>query len=129
MTIQPSIFFAIKRVAKLHALASVRSRFGLPCNAIAIGGEAIAAGDHRDVASPVDLDERHLLLVEPREHVEGDAAAAVQHDDARRKVGVGFEVAVGFLLLRIVGEAIANEERAGVDPKGDAVAGEDQWIT
>ena len=77
-----------------------------------IRGETVAARDHRDIASPIDLDQRDFLLVEPREHVKSNAATAVQHDDARWKVGIGFEVAVGFLLLRIVGKAVADKERA-----------------
>ena len=108
---------------------SVRSRLGLPSNALSIGRKAIAAGDRHDIARPIDFDQRHFLLVEPGQDVEGDAAAAVQHDDPRRQVGIAFEVAVGFLLLRIVGEAVADEECAGFDPERDAVAGEDQRIT
>jgi hypothetical protein len=30
---------------------------------------------------------------------------------------------VGLPLLRIVGEAVPNQKRAGLDPKGDAVTG------
>ena len=90
--------------------------------------KAVATNDRDGVAGPINLDQRHLLLVEPGQYVEADAAAAVQHDDARRKVSVAFEVAVGLLLLRIVGEAIPNEERARFDPKRNSVTGKDQWI-
>ena len=105
----------LRRFDRVSICHATRSRFG---------GEAIAADDCYRVSGPIDLDQRHFLLVEPGQHVKGDAAAAVQHDDPRRQVRVAFEVAVGLLLLRIVGEAVANEQRARVDPQGDAVAGE-----
>ena len=90
---------------------------------MAIGGKAIAADDGYRVSSPIDFDERDPLLVEPSQYIEGDAAAAVQHDDPRGQVGVAFEVAIGLLLLRIVGEAVAYEERSGFDPEGNAMPG------
>ena len=51
-------------------------------------------------ATPIDFNEREPLLVEPGQYIEGDAAAAVQHDDPRGQVGVAFEVPIGFLFLR-----------------------------
>ncbi len=68
------------------------------------------------------------MLVEPSQDIECDAAAAVQRDDQRREVRVAFEEAIGLLLLRIAGEAVADDERAGFDPKRDAMSGEDQMI-
>ena len=47
----------------------------------------------------------------------------VKHDDPRRQIGVAFEVAKRLLLLRIVGEAVADDKRAGFDPERDAVPG------
>ena len=122
---QPSIFFAMRLLQNSIRLRSVRSPLSLPCDAVAVGCEAVAADDNDSVAGPVDLDERHVLLVEPGQHIEGDASATVQHDDPRRKVRVALEVAVAFLLLRIVGEAVADEERPCFDPERDAMAGQD----
>src|SRR5271166_1970348 len=107
-------FLGDQRIAELHALAPVRSRLSLPSDALSIGRKTLAAGDSHDVARPIDFDERDLLLVEPGQHIEGDAAAAVEHYDPRRQVRVAFEEAVGFLFLRIVGEAVAYEECSGL---------------
>jgi len=52
----------------------------------------------------------------------------VKHDDPRRQIGVAFEVAKRLLLLRIVGEAVADEECSGFDAKRDTVSGENQRI-
>src|ERR1700722_26865 len=90
--------------------------------------EAVATNDRYGVAGPIDLHQRHLLLVEPGQHIEGDAATAVQHDDPRRKVGIAFEVPILLLPLRIVGEAIPNKERPCLNSKRDAVSGEDQRV-
>ena len=95
---------------------------------MAIGGKAIAADDGYRVSSLIDFDERDPLLVQPSQYIEGDAAGSVQHDDPRGQVSIAFEVPVGFLLLRIVGEAVAYEERPGFDPKRNAVAGQNKRI-
>ena len=114
--------------AKLHALTSIWtvSRSAKPH---VLGcGKAVATSDDYRVPRPIDLDQWHLLLVKPGQYVESDAAAAVQHDDARRQVRVASEKAIGLLLRRIVAEAVPNEERARFDPKRDAVSGEDQRV-
>ena len=121
--------YGTRRVAKLHALSPVRSRFRLPCNSVSIRGETVAADHSHRVPGPIDFDQRNILLLQPRQHAERDVAAAVQHDDPRRKVGVAFEEAIGLLLLRVMGEAVADKERSGIDPKRDAMPGQDQRIT
>jgi len=65
-------------VTEIHALASIRSGLGLPSDAISVGRKILAARDGHDFARPIDFDERHLLLVEPSQDVESDAAAARQ---------------------------------------------------
>ena len=84
VSMQPSIFFAmralqnsmrLRRFDRVSACHATRSRLAAKLSPLTM---------HTDVAGPIDLDQRHLLLVEPREHVERDAAAAVEHDDARR---------------------------------------------
>ena len=52
---QPSIFFAMSALQNSMRLRRFRSRFGLPRDAISIGGEAIAADDGYRVSGPIDL--------------------------------------------------------------------------
>src|SRR5262249_47261237 len=72
----------------------------------------------------IDLDQRHLLFAEPGQHIEGHGAAAVQHDDSRRKVRIALEEAIVLLFLRVVSKAVANYQGAGLDAKRDAMSGE-----
>ena len=56
-------------VAKLQALAPVRSCLRLPCNAVAVRGETVAADDRDRSAGPINADQRHMLVGKPRKHI------------------------------------------------------------
>jgi hypothetical protein len=63
-----------------------------------------------------------VLLSEPIEHVKRNAAAAVQEDYSRRAVEVAPEKAKSLSLLRIMREAVADQEGAGLHAERHAVA-------
>ena len=52
--------------------------FHLPLNPIGIGRISGRARDANNIAFPINSDEADFLLGQPRKHVKGNAAAAVQ---------------------------------------------------
>jgi len=111
-----------ERVTKLHSRSGVVSRRHLPGDALLIGGKALERRYDNDCPGPIDADQRDLLLGEPGQDIERKRSAAIEHNDTRRKLRIGFEEPVGFLLLRIMSEAVSDYEGAGFDPKRDAMA-------
>jgi len=85
-------FSGYRRVTKSHSRCHVISRGQLPPNPLLISGKALERRDD-DVPLPVEANERHLLLREPGQNIKGYRPAAVEHDDARQQVRIGFEEA------------------------------------
>jgi hypothetical protein len=90
--------------------------------------KAVPANDCDGLASPINLDQRYILFVEPSEDLECDAAAAVQNDDPRGQIGISLEVSVLLLLLRKVGVAVPDEERSRIDFQRHTVAAQNDCV-
>ena len=69
-----------------------------------------------------------LTRLQPADHVEGQAAGPVEHDDAGREVQIALKEPVGPPILRIVREPIVDRECAAVDAQADAMAAENQGL-
>ncbi|WP_298873409.1 hypothetical protein, partial [uncultured Bradyrhizobium sp.] len=70
-------------------------------------------------------DERYVLLGEPVQRIQRDIAVSVHNDDSGRHVPVARKKALDRPNLRIVGEAIPDEQRARLNSQPEAVSGQD----
>ena len=84
---------------------------------------AVRAVSHVNrIASPVDFNKRDFLLRKPVYDIEGNAAGAIDHNDAGGHVPIFRKKPVDFLLLRVVSKALSDKQRALVDVQAHAVA-------
>jgi hypothetical protein len=94
--------------AEYHVPFWVGAGFALPFEAIRVCRIAIIRRDGLHIALPINANERDVLLAEPCEHVERDTPAPIKRNDAWRDGELAFEETIGFSLLRIMREAVAD---------------------
>ena len=86
-----SIFLRNYRAAIFNSKGRIFAGFQLPLHAKWIGRISGRAGNANNFAPPINSDQADFLLVEPRQNVEGNAAAAVQENYSFGQVGVAAE--------------------------------------
>jgi hypothetical protein len=106
--IEFSIFWVIFRNRKFHPKIFVVPRSSLPLHPKWLCGISRSGCYADHIASPIDPDKRYVLFGQPRQHIERNAPGAVQENDALRNGELAFEEVIKLLLLRIMGQAVAD---------------------
>jgi hypothetical protein len=86
-----------------------------------VGGVS-AAGNDYCFAAPIHLDQRNVLRRQPGEDIERDAAVGIYNHDPGRQIGMAGKEAPFLALLRVMGEAVLDEQRASVDSQPHTVS-------